>query len=82
MHPNEQKLRDAFQKVLGVVPASDWDTLAYRKTKGWDSVAHMQIVAEVEDRFGIMMETDDILALSSYPVAIKLLPKYGVNLHA
>ncbi len=40
--------------------------LKYQQIELWDSVGHMTLVANLEDAFDIMMETDDIIALSSY----------------
>ncbi len=41
----------------------------------WDSVGHMQLVAELEDAFDIMMDTDDIIDLSSYEKGKEILAK-------
>jgi len=35
--------------------------LGIRKTPGWDSVAHMRLVAEIESAFDIMMDTEDVI---------------------
>ena len=40
--------------------------LKYQDIELWDSVGHMTLVANLEDVFDIMMETDDIIDLSSY----------------
>ena len=41
----------------------------------------MTLVANLEDAFDIMMETDDIIDLSSYEKGIEILTgKYGVEL--
>ena len=41
----------------------------------------MTLVANLEDTFDIMMETDDIIDLSSYEKGIEILTgKYGVEL--
>ncbi len=41
---------------------------------------HMQLVGEIEDTFDIMLDTDDVIGMSSYPVARQILAKYGVEL--
>ncbi len=55
--------------------------LKYQDIEAWDSVGHMQLVAELEDAFDIMMDTDDIIDLSSYEKGQKILSKeeYGVE---
>ncbi len=53
--------------------------LKYQQTELWDSVGHMTLVANIEDSFDIMMETDDIIELSSYEKGMEILSqKYNV----
>ena len=40
--------------------------LEYQGIAAWDSVGHMGLIAAIEDTFDIMMDTDDIIDLSSY----------------
>jgi acyl carrier protein len=40
--------------------------LTYQSVSTWDSVGHMGLIAALEDVFDIMMDTDDIIDLSSY----------------
>lgn len=76
----EQTLQDAFCEALGIdAESTEWDNLTYRGIPEWDSVAHMQLIGEIEDVFDIMLDTDDVIAMSSYPVAKELLAKYGVS---
>jgi acyl carrier protein len=54
--------------------------LKYQAVPLWDSVGHMNLVASLEDAFDIMMETDDIIDLSSYEKGMEILKnKYDVN---
>ena len=74
----EKKLQRAFIRGLGLADGVDVHSLHYSKTRGWDSIAHMQLIAAIEAEYGISMETADILALSSYEKAKELLAKYEV----
>lgn len=78
MHPTE-KLKTAFTNALAISPETDFDSVAYGKTTGWDSVAHMALVAEIESAFDIMLDTDDVIGMSSFPQAKKILGKYGID---
>ena len=40
----------------------------------------MALVAELEDRFDVMLETDDVLAMSSFTVASEILQRHGADL--
>ena len=73
-----EKLAAAFVTAIGVSPGSDFDTMAYGRTTGWDSVAHMALVAEIESAFDIMLDTDDVIGLSSYSEGKRILGKYGI----
>ena len=54
--------------------------LQYQQIELWDSVGHMTLVANLEDAFDIMMETDDIIDLSSYEKGKEILAKnYNVE---
>lgn len=77
---NEDVLKDAFARGLGLPADSiEWSSLAYRGIDQWDSVAHMQVVAEIEDAFDLMLETDDIIAMSDFEVVKKILTKYELE---
>ena len=54
--------------------------LQYQGVELWDSVGHMSLTAALEDAFDIMLETDDIIDLSSYEKGIEILKtKYDVE---
>lgn len=54
--------------------------LKYQDVELWDSVGHMTLVASLEDTFDIMLETDDIVDLSSFEKGMEILKKYDVEL--
>ena len=79
------RLRAAFVEALGLPPDvidAFVTELRYGAIKEWDSVGHMRLVALLEEAFGVMLETDDVIDLSSYTRAVEILAKYGVDLAA
>ena len=42
----------------------------------WDSVAHMLLISHLEKKMKIAIDIDDVLDMSSYNKAIKILKKY------
>jgi acyl carrier protein len=54
------------------------DDLEYNSIAQWDSVAHMALIAVLEERFDIMLDTDDIIDMSSVAKAKEILAKYEV----
>lgn len=75
---NHQKLIQAFASALGIPPEQVNDELTYDSIPQWDSVAHMALVAELETVFEVMIDTDDVLAMSSVAAARNILAKHGV----
>ena len=73
-------LRKAFATGLGIDQARVIDTLEYNSIPEWDSVAHMAIIAELENVFGIMLDTDDVIDMSSVGKAREILMKYQIEL--
>ena len=75
----EERLKKVFSSALGLGPEVDVTSLAYAQNPAWDSVAHMQLIGALESEFDIMLETDDVLALSSFSEAARIVRKYGVE---
>jgi acyl carrier protein len=76
---NELKLRNAFVIGLNMTESEVDESLKYGASKGWDSVAHMSLIASLDSAFGIMLDIDDVLDLSSYGKAREILTKHGVQ---
>jgi acyl carrier protein len=55
------------------------DSLEYNSIPEWDSVAHMKMVAAIETAFDIMLDTEDIIDMSSFRRVKEILGKYGVE---
>mgnify|MGYP001031308425 CR=1 FL=1 len=77
---NLEKYNKAFETGLELTEEMINSELEYQKIESWDSVGHMSLIAELEEAFGIMMDTDDIIDFSSYTKGIEKLKKYGVEL--
>ena len=77
---SEAQLKAAFVEALGLPAEIDVATTAYRITRQWDSVAHMQLVAAIELAFDLMLDTDDVIGMSSYERAREIVRKHGVAL--
>ncbi len=74
-----ERLKSAFVTVLGVDPEADFETMAYGETPGWDSVAHMALISEIETAFDIMLPTDDVIGMSSFLKAKEIVARNGVR---
>ena len=76
---NQEKLVKVFAEALGVNEDIITDDLQYNSIPEWDSVAHMSLVAEIEEAFDIMLDTDDIIDMSSPAKAKEILAKYDIE---
>ncbi len=75
-----EKYNKAFMETFGLNEKQLGDALVYQSIPAWDSVGHMSLIGALEDSFGIALEADDIVNLSSYKIGQKLLAKYGLQL--
>ena len=71
---NVEKYDAAFIETLEITK-EQLEGLEYQQIPSWDSVGHMGLVAAIEDAFDIMMDTDDIIDLSSYEKGKEILSK-------
>ena len=78
----DDRLVQCFVRSLGLAAERITEELAYNGVREWDSVGHMALVAELEGTFDLMLDTDEILGLSSVGKAVALLQKHGVALAA
>jgi len=77
---NLEKYNNAFCEAFEI-KEDQLEGLKYQQIELWDSVGHMTLVANLEDAFDIMMETDDIIDLSSYEIGQEILKnKYNIEL--
>jgi acyl carrier protein len=76
---SQEKLKAVFAHTLEIPLADVNDTLAYGVAATWDSIAHMALIAAIEGAFDIMIETDDVIDMSSFAKACEIVRKYGVD---
>lgn len=74
---NLEKYTEIFTKTFKITP-EECEGLKYQGIEAWDSVGHMELIGELEDGFEIMMETDDIIDLSSFEKGKEILAKYDI----
>lgn len=74
-----ERLDEAFRTALDLPEGTDVRSLEYGKHQHWDSVGHMALVAEIEDAYDVMFDTDDVLDMSSYGKAVEIVRKLGAE---
>lgn len=66
------QLRAVFVDSLQLDDEVDVENLKYRDIEAWDSVGHMALIAAIEDEFDVQFETDQVIDMSSFKVAVDM----------
>lgn len=78
MNPTQQ-LQECFAAALSVPAAAIHDELEYQGIPEWDSMSHMVLMTDLESVYGISLETDDMLEMTSFLKVKDILEKHGVT---
>jgi acyl carrier protein len=73
------RLRATFVESLQLDADVDVENLKYRDIEEWDSVGHMALVAAIEDEFDVQFDTDQVIDMSSFKVAVDMLRGMDVS---
>ena len=74
----EDTYKAIFKDVFGVEEKELGEAFNFGTAPGWDSFAHMELIAQLEDHFDILLDTEDITHFGGYENGKKILAKYGV----
>ena len=76
---NLEKLNQILCEVYSVKESDLNDSFINTNVESWDSVHQLSMVAAIEEAFGLMMDPEDILEMSSYNSVKQLLTsKYDI----
>jgi acyl carrier protein len=59
------RLRQLLAKNVDVPESSLTETSTAQNTAGWDSVANLGFIADIEDEFGVTVTTNDAMRMKS-----------------
>ncbi len=76
---NKELYKNSFVSSLSISD-QNLENLEYNSVPEWDSIGHMTLIADLEEKFNISLETDDIVDFSSFKKGIEILKKYKVNI--
>ncbi len=76
---NQELLYKSFADALQIEESIISDDLKYQSITEWDSIAHMVLINEIETNFNVIIETDDVIDMSSVAKAKEILSKYNIN---
>jgi len=76
---NSERLINVFVASLNIKQDTVTDELAYNTIPQWDSVAHMVLIAALEQEFDVMLDMDEIIDMNSVKVAKEILSKHKIE---
>ncbi|MFC8847513.1 MULTISPECIES: acyl carrier protein [unclassified Micromonospora] len=73
------RLCGVFVDALELPEGTDVENVTYRGIEQWDSLGHMTLVAAIEDEFDVQLDTEQVIDMSSFKVALDMLRGLGVD---
>ena len=68
------KEEQALQILKSVLKTDDVDaTVSQQNCPQWDSIAHLNIIIELESQFGLSLEPDEIAQITSFQDIMRVL---------
>lgn len=67
-----------FQDTLGLEEEADIRFACCGDTEEWDSYAHMELIAAIEERFQIRLDGEEVLHFLSFEEGLEILERKGI----
>ncbi len=77
---NLEKLQNVFTEVFNVDASVLNDEFGKDTVEAWDSVHQLNIIAQLEEEFDLLLEPEDIMACTSFAKAKEILRKNDVEI--
>ena len=74
----QQKLAELMSELFGVEKGEIKDGLSMKDMEVWDSLKHMELIVSIEQRFGIELTFDEIVAMQTLKEIKRILREKGV----
>lgn len=72
----DDEIANAFRAAMRLNPSFALrDDMMYDDVPGWDSLGHMNLVAELESRLGSVLDIDEIVQLDSVGAVRELMAR-------
>ena len=75
----DRRLRQVFVATLDLDDGIDVEHLRYQDIPAWDSIGHMSLVVAIEDEFDVQLDTDQVIDMSSFAIALDILRTLGAD---
>jgi acyl carrier protein len=74
----KNEIRDIFVNELGISADEYSESLVYDSIPEWGSASHMIIILALEEKFGIQLDTDEVVSMTTIPKIYSVLQSKGV----
>ena len=78
MEDTRNALSEIFVREIRLHPEDFTEELSYNSIPEWDSQAHILLVIAIEEKFGIDIEQDEVVRMTSVRKILDLLKSKGV----
>ena len=72
----DERLRESLSRVFQIDPAAITPETCQANTPTWDSIAHLNLVFEIEDTFGVRLSSEEIPKATSVAVLQEILDRH------
>lgn len=76
---NKKMYNEIFKKFFKIKNEKKLINLKYQSINLWDSINHMALVAELEKKFKVNFDTEDIFGFSSYKKGLSIIEKLRIK---
>ena len=71
----EEKLKKIMAETFKLDENAINEETKMSKVESWDSLSHLQLIAALEEAFGMEIDMDDMLAMTGYKKILEILKK-------
>jgi acyl carrier protein len=73
---NSTEVKEILAKVLEIDIATIFDNATQKDIAKWDSLQHLNLIVEIEDKYDISIDPEDISEMLSIEKIIEIIKKY------
>jgi acyl carrier protein len=71
-----EKIIQIFSEELSLAPSDITRDLQYNSIPEWDSVSHMTLIAALEEKFGVMFQSEEIVEMTTISAIERIVSKH------
>jgi acyl carrier protein len=76
----EQKLKQIMSNIFGIEEDEITDDSSIDNIEKWDSLKHINLIIAIEEQFGISIDEDEMVEMTSFTEIKRILRDNGVGI--